>query len=108
MGNARRRRIKMNDKREDWVDIQGFQTPVASIVLEGRSIPIARASTTDHVCDGHRSRNALEESLVPAPRDTIPESVKVVILADRGFGRTALAGEVKPNSAPRQHRRRCG
>jgi hypothetical protein len=75
----------------DWVDIKGFQTLVASIVLKGRSIPIAWASTTNHVYDGHRSRNAFEESLLLVLRDMIPRSIKVVILADRGFGRTALA-----------------
>jgi len=75
----------------DWVDIKGFQTLLASIVLKGRSTPIAWASTTNHVYDGHRSRNAFEESLLLVLRDMIPRSIKVVILADRGFGRTALA-----------------
>jgi len=60
-------------------------------VLEGRSTPLAWASTTNHVYDGHRSRNAFEESLLLVLRDMIPRSIKVVILADRGFGRTTLA-----------------
>lgn len=75
----------------DWVDIKGFQTLVASAVLKGRSTPIAWASTTNHVYDGHRSRNAFEEALLLVLRDMIPRTIKVVILADRGFGRTALA-----------------
>jgi Transposase DDE domain len=75
----------------DWVDIKGFQTLVASMVLKGRSVPIAWASTANHVYDGHRSRNAFEESLLLVLRDMIPRSIKVIILADRGFGRTALA-----------------
>lgn len=75
----------------DWVDIKGFQTLVAAVVLKGRSIPVAWASTTNHVYDGHRSRNAFEESLLLVLRDMIPQTIKVVILADRGFGRTALA-----------------
>ena len=75
----------------DWVDIKGFQTLMASIVLKGRSIPIAWASTTNHIYDGHRSRNAFEESLLLVLRDMIPKTINVVILADRGFGRTALA-----------------
>jgi hypothetical protein len=75
----------------DWVDIKGFQTLMASAVLKGRSIPLCWASTTNHVYDGHRSRNAFEESLLLVLRDMIPEKVQVVILADRGFGRTALA-----------------
>lgn len=76
----------------DWVDIKGFQTLMASAVLKGRSIPVAWASTTNHVYDGHRSRNAFEESLLLVLRSMIPSHVRVVILADRGFGRTALAG----------------
>jgi hypothetical protein len=75
----------------DWVDIKGFQTLVASMVLKGRSTPIAWASTTNHIYEGHRSRNAFEESLLLVLRDMIPQKIKVVILADRGFGRTALA-----------------
>ncbi len=75
----------------DWVDIKGFQTLLASAVLKGRSTPIAWASTTDHVYDGHRSRNAFEESLLLVLRDMIPRTIPIVILADRGFGRTALA-----------------
>jgi hypothetical protein len=75
----------------DWVAIKGFQTLVASVVLKGRATPIAWASTTNHVYDGHRSRNAFEESLLLVLRDMIPRTIQVVILADRGFGRTALA-----------------
>jgi hypothetical protein len=75
----------------DWVDIKGFQTLTASVVLKGRSVPICWASTTNHVYDGHRSRNAFEESLLLVLRDMIPRSIRVIILADRGFGRTALA-----------------
>jgi hypothetical protein len=75
----------------DWVDIKGFQTLMASAVLKGRSTPLAWASTTNHVYDGHRSRNAFEESLLLVLREMIPQRIKVVILADRGFGRTALA-----------------
>src|SRR5437588_10435384 len=75
----------------DWVDIKGYQTLLASVVLKGRSTPIAWASTTGHVYDGHKSRNAFEESLLLVLRDMIPRNIKVVILADRGFGRTALA-----------------
>ncbi len=37
----------------DWVDIKGFQTLVASVVLKGRSTPITWASTTNHVYEGH-------------------------------------------------------
>jgi Transposase DDE domain len=75
----------------DWVDIKGYQTLVASAVLQGRSVPLCWASTQGHVYDGHRSRNAFEESLLLVLRSMVPTRVTVIILADRGFGRTALA-----------------
>jgi hypothetical protein len=75
----------------DWVDIRGFQTLMAAAVLKGRAVPICWASTTNHEYEGHRSRNAFEESLLLVLRTMIPDSVKVIILGDRGFGRCALA-----------------
>ena len=75
----------------DWVDIRGFQTLLASAVLKGRSTPICWASTSAHVYDGHKSRNAFEESLLLVLRSMVPHSLKVIVLADRGFGRCALA-----------------
>ncbi len=81
----------------DWVDIRGFQTLVASAVLRGRSLPLCWSSTTGHVYDGHKSRNAFEESLLLVLRSMIPLSVKVIILADRGFGRCALAAFLRRN-----------
>jgi hypothetical protein len=75
----------------DWVDIKGYQTLMASAVLKGRSTPLCWASCKGHVYDGHKSRNAFEESLLLVLRSMIPTQVKVIILADRGFGRTALA-----------------
>jgi hypothetical protein len=75
----------------DWVDIKGFQTLVASAVLKGRSVPICWASTTRHVYDGHKSRNGFEEALLLVLRSMVPESIRVILLADRGFGRCALA-----------------
>jgi Transposase DDE domain len=75
----------------DWVDIRGFQTLVASAVLKGRSTPICWASTTGHIYQGHKSRNAFEESLLLVLRSMVPASIKVILLADRGFGRCALA-----------------
>lgn len=75
----------------DWVDIKGFQTLVASAVLKGRSTPLCWASCQGHTYDGQRSRNAFEESLLLVLRSMIPAGVKVILLADRGFGRCALA-----------------
>jgi hypothetical protein len=75
----------------DWVDIRQFQTLMASAVQRGRSVPLCWASCREHVYDGHRSRNAFEESLLLVLRSMVPAGRKVIILADRGFGRTELA-----------------
>ena len=75
----------------DWVDIRGYQTLVISAVLKGRSVPLYWASCLANVYDGHRSRNAFEESLLLVLRTMIPRELKVILLGDRGFGRTALA-----------------
>jgi hypothetical protein len=75
----------------DWTDIRSFQTLVASVVFKGRSIPVCWASCRKHLYEGHRSRNAFEESLLLVLRSMIPPQAKVILLADRGFGRTELA-----------------
>lgn len=74
----------------DWVDIRGFQTLMAAAVLKGRAVPLCWASCQKHVYDGHKSRNAFEESLLLVLRTMIPDGQKVILLADRGFGRTEL------------------
>jgi hypothetical protein len=75
----------------DWTDIKSFQTLMASVVFKGRSIPVCWASCSKHVYEGHRSRNAFEESLLLVLREMIPQHIRVILLADRGFGRTELA-----------------
>ena len=95
MAGILRRLLKKRKKRLlvalDWVDIRGYQTLMACCVLKGRSIPLCWASTQSHVYQGHKSRNAFEESLLLVLRSMIPESVKVILLADRGVGRCMLA-----------------
>ncbi len=72
VGRLVRKRRESLQVALDWVDIKGFQTLVASAVLKGRSVPICWASTTGHVYDGHRSRNAFEESLLLTLRSMTP------------------------------------
>ena len=74
----------------DWTDIRQMQTLVAAANVKGRATPLAWASCRKHVYDGHRSRNAFEESLLLVLRSMIPPHVKVILLADRGFGRAEL------------------
>lgn len=74
----------------DWTDIRGFQTLMASASFRGRSIPLCWASCIKHVYEGHRSRNAFEESLLLVLRSMVPSQQRIILLADRGFGRTEL------------------
>jgi len=64
---------------------------MAAAVLKGRAVPLCWANCLRHVYDGHRSRNAFEESLLLVLASMIPQGQRVVLLADRGFGRTELA-----------------
>ncbi len=75
----------------DWVDIRGFQTLVAAAVLKGRAVPLCWSSCNRNVYEGHRSRNAFEEALLLVLASMIPQGQRVILLADRGFGRTELA-----------------
>jgi hypothetical protein len=99
MGGVVKRLVKRRDKpllvALDWVDVRGFQTLVASAVLKGRSVPLCWASCEGHTYCGQRSRNAFEESLLLVLRSMVPRredgGPRVIVLADRGFGRAALA-----------------
>jgi len=74
----------------DWTDIRGFQTLMVAADIRGRAVPLCWASCFKHVYDGHKSRNGFEESLLLVLRTMIPQGQKVILLADRGFGRTEL------------------
>ena len=84
---------KWPDKRPllvsfDWTDIRQIQTLMAAAVVGGRSIPLCWASIYKNSFD--KSRNAFEQSLLRVLRSMIPAHIRVIILADRGFGRTEL------------------
>lgn len=70
----------------DWTDLRGFNTLVASAVIKGRGVPLLWC--TYEKWEFYRSQNNLEEGLMRLLRTMIPKSVPVVMLADRGFGRT--------------------
>jgi hypothetical protein len=89
-----RRLLKRRKKKPlliafDWTDIRKFHTLMAAAVLKGRAVPLLWASYTKWKLD--RSQNNLEEGLLRLLRTLVPESVTVILLADRGFGRTELA-----------------
>ena len=73
----------------DWTEIRNFHTLMAAAVQRGRALPLLWATYPEWVL--HRSQNNLEEGLLRLLRTMIPEDVEVVLLADRGFGRTELA-----------------
>lgn len=73
----------------DWTDIGPFHTLMAAAVMRGRAVPLLWASYTDGQL--HKSRNSFEEGLLRLLATMLPAGVKVILLADRGFGRTELA-----------------
>src|SRR5262249_12448989 len=66
-----------------------FHCLMAAACLGGRAVPLLWASYPGWRLT--RSQNSLEEGLLRLLRTLIPESVPVVILADRGFGRAEWA-----------------
>jgi len=73
----------------DWTDVRGFHTLMAAAVMKGRAVPLLWHSYTAGQLT--RSQNSFEEGLLRALVTMLPEGVKVILLADRGFGRTELA-----------------
>src|SRR5262245_18952510 len=73
----------------DWTEVRPFQTLMAAAVMRGRAVTLLWASYTSGQL--LRSQNSLEEGLLRLLVSTLPAGVAVILLADRGFGRTELA-----------------
>ncbi len=73
----------------DWTDLRSFHTLMAAAVMRGRAVPLLWATYTKWKLA--KSQNNLEEGFLWLLRDLIPPGVPVILLADRGFGRTELA-----------------
>src|SRR5262249_21177953 len=58
-------------------------------VRRGRAVPLIWASYPEWVLA--KSQNNLEEGLVRLLRSLVPPGVRIILLADRGFGRARLA-----------------
>ena len=86
---GRRRKIKPLVVAFYWTDLRHFHTLMAAAVLKGRAVPLLWATYTKWKLA--RSQNNLEEGLLRLLRTLIPDDVPVILLADRGFGRTELA-----------------
>jgi hypothetical protein len=94
MRGVARRLLKRRRKRPllvafDWTEVGGFCTLMAAAVMKGRAVPLVWVSIAKDQL--RRRRNALEEDLLRRLQDMLPEGVSVIVLADRGFGRTELA-----------------
>jgi hypothetical protein len=72
----------------DWTEGRDFPT-LRAAAIPGRAVPLLGASYPEGQL--FRSQNSLEEGLLRLLRTLIPESVPVVILADRGLGRAEFA-----------------
>lgn len=73
----------------DWTEVRSLHALMAAAVLGGRAVPLVWASYTEGQL--YRSQNSHEEGLLRLLVSILPEGVKVILLADRGFGRTELA-----------------
>jgi len=73
----------------DWTEVRRFHTLALVGVLRGRAVPLLWASYPEG--ELYKSQNNLEEGLLHLLRDLLPPEVEVIVLADRGFGRTELA-----------------
>lgn len=73
----------------DWTEVRNFHTLMAAAVIRGRGVPLLWASYEEWKF--HKSQNNLEEGLLRLLKSLLPEGIQVILLADRGFGRTELA-----------------
>jgi hypothetical protein len=75
----------------DWVDVRQFHCLLLAARLRGRALPLLWTVYRDNQL--WRSQNNLEYGLLRALRTMVPQTTRVVILADRGLGRTEMARE---------------
>lgn len=73
----------------DWTEVRSFHTLMAAAVIRGRGVPLLWASYEEWKF--HKSQNNLEEGLLRLLRALLPQWLTVIVIADRGFGRTELA-----------------
>lgn len=73
----------------DWTEIRTFHTLMAAAVIRGRGVPLLWASYPEW--ELYKSQNHLEEGLLRLLKSLLPEWITVILVADRGFGRTELA-----------------
>lgn len=72
----------------DWVDIRGFACLAAATSLKGRAVWLMWKSLPKDGLNLHMNR--VEEEVLCALRSMIPNSLGVIILADRGFHKSRM------------------
>lgn len=73
----------------DWTTLPGnIQLLMASIPFAGRAIPIVWVTTTYQAFTD--SQNLIEERLITLLKKIIPDGKRIILVADRGFGRSSL------------------
>jgi len=72
----------------DWTKVRKFHTLVAAVVVQGRALPLCWHSYRSKI-EG-KSQNALEFAMLATLRSILGDQVRIVILADRGFGYAGL------------------
>jgi hypothetical protein len=75
----------------DWTEYapDGHSTLAVSMIADhGRATPLVWRTVASKKLNGRRSK--LEQSIIKQFRGMVPTSTKVTVLADRGFGNTAL------------------
>ncbi len=73
----------------DWTEVRSFHTLMAAAVIRGRGVPLLWASYEEWVL--YKSQNNLEEGLLRLLKSLLPDWITIILVADRGFGRTELA-----------------
>lgn len=73
----------------DWTQVGSLHTLMAAAVIDGRGVPLLWASYEERVL--YKSQNNLKEGLLQVLKSLLPAWLKVIVVADRGFGRTELA-----------------
>jgi hypothetical protein len=78
----------------DWTDLPGGKKLLSlAVPTRGRAVPVHGRVVDQAVM--YKSQNSLEEGLLRELRVLVPAGTSVVIVADRGFGRTQLMKELR-------------
>jgi DDE family transposase len=79
----------------DWTDLPGGKKMLsAAVPTRGRALPL-HCRVVDERVLAAKSQNRIEEAFLSELMRLAPAGVKVVLVADRGFGRTELMRKLK-------------